>query len=72
MFFEARQRSAYRRNRELELGRRGAERSRLRNSNEYPDVIKIRRFAHARHQCAAVMLLLGYTAVTPGRGAVVV
>ena len=50
MFFEAGQRPAYRRSRELEIGGRGAERSRLCNSNEYSDVIKIGRFAHAQPQ----------------------
>jgi len=44
--FEPGLRPGYRRNREFDIGGRGAERSHLR-SNEYSDVIEIGRFPHA-------------------------
>ncbi len=59
MFFESRQGSAYRGSRELEMGRRSAERSRLCRSNEYSDVIEIGRLAHAQCCGAAMIILLG-------------
>lgn len=46
--FEAGQRPAYGGSRELEMGGGGAERSRLRSSHEYTDIIKIDRFAHVQ------------------------
>jgi len=40
------------------VGRRRAERSRLRDGNESADVIKIDRFAHAQHSSAALIIAL--------------
>jgi hypothetical protein len=45
---------AYCGSRELEMGSRGAKLSRLRDGNEYADVIEIGRFAHAQHSAAAL------------------
>ena len=41
------------------MGSRGAECSRLRDGNEYVDVIEIGRFAHAQHSSAALIIALG-------------
>jgi hypothetical protein len=40
------------------MGSRGAKCSRLRDGNEYADVIEIGRFAHAQHSAAALILAL--------------
>src|SRR5256886_11207926 len=52
MLFESGQGPAYRGSRELEMGRRSAERSRLRCGDEYSDAIEIGRFAHVQAGCA--------------------
>jgi hypothetical protein len=57
MFFESGQGPAYRGSRELEMGRRSAERSRLRGGDEYSDAIEIGRFAHVQAGCAVVIIL---------------
>ena len=38
------------------MGSRGAECSRLRDGNEYADVIEIGRFAHVQHGSAALII----------------
>jgi len=38
------------------MGSRGAECSRLRDGNEYADVIEIGRFAHAQYSCAVMII----------------
>ena len=40
------------------MGSRRAECSRLRDGNEYADVIEIGRFAHAQHGFAALIIAL--------------
>ena len=40
------------------MGSRAAECSRLRDGNEYADVIEIGRFAHAQHSAAALIIAL--------------
>src|SRR5207253_10756292 len=55
MLFESGQGPAYRGSRELEMGRRSAERSRLRCGDEYSDAIEIGRFAHVQAGCAVVI-----------------
>ena len=40
------------------MGSRGAECSRLRDGNEYADVIEIGRFAHGQHSSAALIIAL--------------
>src|SRR5256884_1228283 len=57
MLFESGQGPAYRGSRELEMGRRRAERSRLRCGDEYSDAIEIGRFAHVQAGCAVVIIL---------------
>lgn len=38
------------------MGSRGAKCSRLRDGNEYADVIEIGRFSHAQHSSAALII----------------
>jgi hypothetical protein len=58
VFFEPGQSPAYCGSRQLEMGCHGAECSRLGSGNEYADIIKIGRFAHAQYSCAITIIVL--------------
>jgi hypothetical protein len=54
VFFEPGNGPAYRGSRELEMGRRSAERSRFCGRNEYVHVLEVGRFAHVQDGCAVL------------------